>query len=48
VLWVMRHAQSAAEFDKLMVMKDGRIADQGKPVEVLARITGVPAEQAAQ
>jgi putative ABC transport system ATP-binding protein len=48
VLWVMRHAQPPDEFDKMIVMKDGRVADQGKPAEVLARITGVPAEQAAQ
>jgi putative ABC transport system ATP-binding protein len=48
VLWVMRHAQPADEFDKMIVMKDGRVADQGKPAEVLVRITGVPAEQAAQ
>jgi putative ABC transport system ATP-binding protein len=48
VLWVMRHAGPAKDFDRLVVMKDGRVADEGKPAEVLDRITGVPAEQAAQ
>jgi putative ABC transport system ATP-binding protein len=30
-LWVLRHADQAAGFQRLLVMKDGRIAEQGKP-----------------
>ncbi len=48
VLWVLRHADQATGFQRLLVMKDGRIAEQGKPEEVLARKSSVIAEVAAQ
>jgi len=46
VLWVSRYAEAAQDFEWMMVMKDGRVVDQGKPDEVLGRMTGVP--EAAQ
>ncbi len=46
VLWVSRHAEAAHDFEWMMAMKDGRVVDQGKPDEVLGRMTGVP--EAAQ
>ena len=46
VLWVSRHAEAAQDFEWMMVMKDVRVVDQGKPDEVLGRVTGVP--EAAQ
>jgi ABC-type transport system involved in cytochrome bd biosynthesis fused ATPase/permease subunit len=48
VLWVLRHGDQAAGFQKLLVMKEGRVVDQGKPGEVLARKSNVIAEVAAQ
>jgi len=48
VLWVLRHADQAAGFHRLLVMKDGRIIEQGKTDEVLARKSSVIAEVAAQ
>jgi putative ABC transport system ATP-binding protein len=48
VLWVLRHADQAAGFQRLLVMKDGRLAEQGKPEEVLARKSSAIAEVAAQ
>jgi putative ABC transport system ATP-binding protein len=48
LLWVLRHADQAADFQKLLVMKDGQVVEQGKPAEVLARKSSVIAEVAAQ
>jgi putative ABC transport system ATP-binding protein len=48
VLWVLRHPEQAAGFHRLLVLKDGRVAEQGKPEEILARRSAAPAEVAAQ
>ena len=48
VLWVLRHVEQAAGFHRLLVLKDGRVAEQGKPEEILARRSKAPAEVAAQ
>ena len=48
VLWVLRHADQAAGFQRLLLMKDGRIIEQGKADEVLAQKSDVIAEVAAQ
>jgi putative ABC transport system ATP-binding protein len=47
MLWVVRHADDATRFDRLLVLKDGRIAEQGRPGELAARKTGPVAELAA-
>jgi ABC-type multidrug transport system fused ATPase/permease subunit len=48
VLWVLRHSDQAAGFQRLLVLKEGRIVDQGKPEEVLARKSSLITEDAAQ
>jgi putative ABC transport system ATP-binding protein len=48
LLWVIRHAEDARRFQRLVVMREGRVADQGRAEEVLARIKGPAAELAAQ
>ena len=48
LLWVIRHAEDARRFQHLVVMREGRVADQGRAEEVLARIKGPAAELAAQ
>jgi len=48
VLWVVRHAEEARRFQRLVVMRDGRVAEQGRAEEVLARMKSPSAELAAQ
>ena len=48
VLWVLRHPRDAEAFKRLIVMKDGRIAEQGPPKELLARKAKVAEGMAAQ
>jgi putative ABC transport system ATP-binding protein len=48
VLWVLRHPRDAEAFKRLIVMKDGRIAEQGPPKELLARKAKAAEGMAAQ
>ena len=48
VMWVLRHPRDAEAFKRLIVMKDGRIAEQGPPKELLARKAKVAEGMAAQ
>ncbi len=48
VIWVLRHPQEARRFQRLLIMKDGRIAEQGPPTELLARRERMAEEIAAQ
>ncbi|MEA2782558.1 MAG: putative transport system ATP-binding protein [Rhodospirillaceae bacterium] len=47
VLWVIRHADEGARFERLLVMKEGRIAEQKRAEETPARKPGPVAEHAA-
>jgi ABC-type transport system involved in cytochrome bd biosynthesis fused ATPase/permease subunit len=48
VLWVVRHGEEARRFQRLVVMRDGRVAEQGRTEEVLARMKSPSTELAAQ
>jgi putative ABC transport system ATP-binding protein len=48
IIWVIRHEQEARAFQRLVVMREGRVADQGRAEEVLARMKRPTTEMAAQ
>jgi putative ABC transport system ATP-binding protein len=48
VLWIVRHGEEARRFQHLVVMRDGRVAEQGRAEEVLARMKTPSTELAAQ
>jgi putative ABC transport system ATP-binding protein len=48
VLWVLRHPRDAEAFKRLIVLKDGRIAEQGPAKELLARKAKAAEGMAAQ
>ncbi len=48
VIWVLRHAEAARAFQRLLVLKDGRLVEQGGAEELLARRAKAAEGMAAQ
>jgi putative ABC transport system ATP-binding protein len=48
VIWVLRDAAEARAFQRMVSMKDGRLVEQGRPEELLARKSKPAEEIAAQ